>query len=385
MEGNAATIPFETGATVTPEPQHYRQAREKIKAFFDNYTPPAGEPSVLTVEEARRRQAECSPAVIKVGDARIATAGELSMVVGAAKSRKTLFVTKMVNAVLSGNDEVIKSDLQNPVVVYFDTEQGGYHSARSLLKIVEGLSDGQASRLTYYEQRGETVDGRLVHTVATIYEKKPDVAVIDGVADLMTDTNSIAESGALVGLLMSVAKDTNAHIVMVLHNTATNRGKAMGNVGSALERKCETVMAVEKLTDSTTTSEVKPKETRNEPFKTMLISHTADGGYLLEFYHPAPAPDDREICEAMMKQAKALFPEQQKYRRADLSKAHAAARKQLGGGDPVSETELNRQLKRFAEGGYLIVENGGGRGNALLYSTPNNNNDEGEDTESDGQ
>jgi len=347
----------------------------------------------LTQEQAAEQLAVRPPAVIRIGrneatgkGYRVATAGDLSMIVGAAKSRKTTFAAKMCHELLQPESaETFSSDYEGLKIVFFDTEQGNYHAAQTYSKITEGLTPEQVARLTYIRLRSEDNASRLRVIASCILELKPTLAVIDGVADLMQDTNSNTEAPQIVGLVMALAEQSGAHIVSVLHNSAANRSKGRGHVGSEFERKCESVLFVEKVKESTNTSEISPMVTRNAPFPKLYATHNPDGSCTLSMDYEPPTADDDTMNAAMMEAAVELHPQKTEFTFDELKQAHALARKRLGGGDPLSKSALANELKRFVSEGLLTDKAGPRTGRAgappKVYCLPKYDSD----TETDGQ
>ena len=68
----------------------------------------------------------------------------------------------------------------------------------------------------------------LENVVAQIETLNPDIVVIDGIADLLYNTNDIEESDNLIGELMALSTQYNCHIINVLHT----------NPGTDLLRPC---------------------------------------------------------------------------------------------------------------------------------------------------
>ena len=91
----------------------------------------------------------------------------------------------------------------------------------------------------------------------------PKLVVIDGVSDLLTNTNNLEESEALVSELLTLSTIYSCHIMCVLH-TNPNSDKARGHLGSTLMRKAETVLFVHRVGDM---SLVEPQYCRNMPFE----------------------------------------------------------------------------------------------------------------------
>jgi hypothetical protein len=92
---------------------------------------------------------------------------------------------------------------------------------------------------------------------------RPMLVVVDGISDLMYNTNDIEESDRIVGKLMALSTEYNCHILCVLH-TNPDSDKARGHIGSTLQRKAETVLFVHKVGES---SVVEPQFCRNEEFE----------------------------------------------------------------------------------------------------------------------
>ena len=73
----------------------------------------------------------------------------------------------------------------------------------------------------------------------------PSLVIIDGVADLCADANSISESSELVQKLMEWSSVFNCHIINVIHQNYGSAKLGTGHLGSFLEKKAETVISLE--------------------------------------------------------------------------------------------------------------------------------------------
>lgn len=195
----------------------------------------------------------------------LATLGNISAVVGAAKSKKTFLCTALVGGLLSENGDFgIVPRLAK--VLWVDTEQSQLHTRKVVERIhrlagwdIErnnGLLHTLALREIEPKSRAE-----LLYMAIELY--KPHLVVIDGISDLMYNTNDIEESDRVLGKLMSLSTEYNCHILCVLH-TNPNSDKARGHIGSALQRKAETVIFVHKVGEC---SVVEPQFCRNEEFE----------------------------------------------------------------------------------------------------------------------
>jgi hypothetical protein len=97
--------------------------------------------------------------------------------------------------------------------------------------------------------------------------------VVDGISDLMYNSNCIEESDAVVGEFMALSTEYNCHIMSVLH-TNPNSDKARGHIGSTLQRKVETMIYVRKVGER---SVVEPQFCRNEEFAPFAFRITEEG------------------------------------------------------------------------------------------------------------
>lgn len=216
--------------------------------------------------------AEVKP-LISIGGVPVCSAGNISAVVGEAKSKKTFLTTALVAssiAYLYPDSEAFENVSNNISlkVLWLDTEQGEAHVRKVIDRInritgtnrTGGVED---PRLKVFALREIEPKHRLDVLRDALYTFGPDLVVIDGVADLQYDTNDLRESDALVGELMALSTNYNCHILCVLH---TNPGtdKARGHVGSSLQRKAESVLYVHRAENI---SIVEPQFCRNEPFE----------------------------------------------------------------------------------------------------------------------
>jgi hypothetical protein len=102
---------------------------------------------------------------------------------------------------------------------------------------------------------------------------KPKLVVVDGISDLMYNSNCIEESDAVVGEFMALSTEYNCHIMSVLH-TNPNSDKARGHIGSTLQRKAETMIYVRKVGER---SVVEPQFCRNEEFAPFAFHINEEG------------------------------------------------------------------------------------------------------------
>ena len=203
--------------------------------------------------------------IIEQNGVMIASLGNISAVVGAAKSKKTFLCTALVGGLLADKGDFgITPRLAK--VLWVDTEQSVLHARKVVERIhrlagwSEDSNNGLLHTLTLREVEPKA-RAEILYMAIELY--RPTLVIVDGISDLMYNTNDIAESESIVGKLMALSTDFNCHILCVLH-TNPDSDKARGHIGSTLQRKAETVLFVHKVGES---SVVEPQFCRNEEFE----------------------------------------------------------------------------------------------------------------------
>src|SRR5690606_11475373 len=77
------------------------------------------------------------------------------------------------------------------------------------------------------------------------YKGKVKLIFIDGIADLIKDTNDLQASNYIVGVLLKWTDIHNIHVCVIIHNKYGEK-KTTGHLGTATLKKAETVMFIEK-------------------------------------------------------------------------------------------------------------------------------------------
>lgn len=207
------------------------------------------------------------------------TLGNISTVIGKAKSRKSFFVNMVVAAVLKGGDfKGFKGCLPSNKkrILYFDTEQGIYHVQLAVKRICDQVGEPNPNNLDVYPLRKFRPDQRLALIEHTI-ENTPDVGfvVIDGIRDLVTSINDEDQATAITSDLMRWSEERQIHIICVLHQNK-NDTNARGHIGTELMNKSETVFSVTVDSVEKHVSKVEAEYTRNispEPFAFEVIDN----------------------------------------------------------------------------------------------------------------
>jgi len=199
----------------------------------------------------------------------IGTYGNFSFIQAPPKHKKTFLVSLLSAAYLGGDSKrfvgKIKGHRDSKCLYHFDTEQGRFHAQRTFRRVLDMCKLEQQCFNTYglrslmYDERLDLIEHVLK------YSNDVGVLVIDGVADLVSDVNNIEESNKVVGKIMKWTEEYQCHIITVIH-TNHNSNKPTGHLGSALEKKAETQIQLEKDESDDSIIKVKCKASRSKSF-----------------------------------------------------------------------------------------------------------------------
>lgn len=237
--------------TPTEKKQEQESEMEKIlaDAFIDVDSPPERPPHALEIRRYMN------------GDwQRLGTMGNFIAITGKAKSRKTFMTSILQSAAVS--EQPIYNLIRNvlpenrPFVVRFDTEQGKFDAYRSS-KLSKDMIRGEKAHFETFFLR-EYSPIKRCEIIEYALEKWKDtigVVVIDGISDLAVANNDEEEATRVAGLLLKWTAKYNCHMIVVIHQTKRD-GWATGHLGSAIMKKAEAVISVNKVEDNEDVSEV---------------------------------------------------------------------------------------------------------------------------------
>ncbi len=216
---------------------------------------------IQSCEMDLRRPPEESECIVMAGGVPLVTSNSLVCVAGGEGTGKSNLVSSLIaGAVLTGPQEspidtlgfTVLPNTRGHAVLQFDTEQSEQQLYRNTMMTkrragIEGdLPDFfHAFHLTPYKR--EMRLGFIRDTISLYHQRHGGIhmVVIDGVADLVRSANDEAGSIALVDDLYRLAVSYHTSIICVLHYVPGNT-KLRGHLGSELQRKAATILAVEK-------------------------------------------------------------------------------------------------------------------------------------------
>lgn len=194
----------------------------------------------------------------------IFTAGNLSMITGKAKSRKTTASMFIISLIIEPGQNYVSN--YDKGIVLFDTEQFRDHSVRFIRRL-NRMVDVNAFKM--FNLRAYKKVDRLKFIKQFIEKYSPTVAIIDNIRDCIKNFNDIEQSDDVLTELTNIAETTGTCIICVLHQNK-NDNNARGHLGSELTIKAESVIGVK--TDEAGTTKISPDYCRNEKFSDIYFT-----------------------------------------------------------------------------------------------------------------
>lgn len=183
----------------------------------------------------------------------IMTAGEFSAIIATSKSKKTFLKSAFLASYIGGSSSLlfpnIKSHRDNEYTILdFDTEQGKYYTQRTFRRVIEMVGanyenyKGYATRHLSSNERLLLIDYCLKNQHK--YNHPVKLVSIDGIADLVENTNDIVMSKEASDYIMKWTYEYNIHITTIIHKSAMTN-KPLGHLGTYVLKKAETVIDLE--------------------------------------------------------------------------------------------------------------------------------------------
>ena len=188
--------------------------------------------------------------------------GNLGVVSGPSKSNKSYVLSCILASYFDKGPEMLnfKLDVPSGVPVYLiDTEQSDYYAEMAARRALH-MSGQKSSEFPHFKllkwRRNMDPIERLAalafllekHKTPNEHGKTGCVILLDGIADLVDDTNSLLEAKWLVASLMSDLSESGSMMLTVLHanEKGQDKGVLRGALGSELQRKEELNISVAK-------------------------------------------------------------------------------------------------------------------------------------------
>ena len=177
--------------------------------------------------------------------------GDLSLITGEKRNGKSTTYHVLSSVLLNKECKwgPIVRTLKDPHIVIFDSEQSRYHAQKANQRILRMAGLPQKNiydRMRYVPLRKLTYEGRLkvIEDYLEVYQ--PNVAIIDGIVDLITDFNSIEESKPFIDKLMAWATHYKCCVIGLIHTSKTKPGEPRGHAGALGVEKAYMTVEIKK-------------------------------------------------------------------------------------------------------------------------------------------
>ena len=226
------------------------------------------------------------------------TRGEFSCIVAKSKTKKSFNKTLIEAAFIGGksnnySDLIVGNRKKDNYIISIDTEQGEYYAQKSFGR-VERITGERYQKYKPLQMRRKSIKDRLEMIEWLIYESefsgKIDFLVIDGIADLVNNTNDIEEGVKIGERLLKWSGEGDLHILTIIHKVGGS-DKARGHLGTAIQIKAETIISMDSLTDAQNnitdfnTVMIRCGMSRGKSFEPFFLTVDNDG---LPFTHTDP-------------------------------------------------------------------------------------------------
>lgn len=189
----------------------------------------------------------------------IGSSGNFITFTGLPKSSKSTFICAFIASAISGRSVYDFNVLRYPHlnkrrVALFDTEQSPYdfQNKAKLIKRLSLLNDIYKDLDVFSVIEYDAIV--ILNMINTYLKENSDVAIliIDGILDLIDNFNDERQAKRLIKIIRRWAKKHEILIVTVLH-LGKKDNMALGHIGSASSRYCQSELEVIKNKDSTFT------------------------------------------------------------------------------------------------------------------------------------
>ena len=250
----------------------------------------AGQPTVVTPEMelldkyrvSNTTQAEPEEFLLTLNGTPCFPRCDVSVLAGQAKTGKT-FVTSMLMACGVSHEVLqLQRNTTEPLkVMWLDTEQSVATTKRILcdrvarMAGVETLPDEQ---YFVFNTRRNTPKERQQLLAMAIETYRPDICIIDGIADLTDDINSGQEANELLQQLLTLAQEHKCNITANIHQNRTGEKQNLrGWLGTVMLQKAYEVFTCERMPDNETFAVEMLFSRQHKPCQDMYYSVDENG------------------------------------------------------------------------------------------------------------
>lgn len=184
----------------------------------------------------------------------VMTEGEFSAIIAQSKAKKSFLKSALLGCYIGGKSNILFPNIKSHRdkdygIADFDTEQGKYYTQRTFRRIQDMTGNkydnykGFATRHKSSQERLFMIDV-LLKNQKRYFSEDIKLLSIDGIADLVENTNDIVMSKEASDYILKWSYDYNLHITTIIHKSGLT-GKPLGHLGTYILKKAETVINLE--------------------------------------------------------------------------------------------------------------------------------------------
>ena len=252
-----------------------------------------------------------------------------------AKAGKTTTLKVFIAALLQGEMFRVKSLLEKPRIVFFDTEQNR-KDTKSILDDVAAMTGLEPevidAQVVLQSLRRVDREDLLPLLRLALEDEKPDVVFVDGIVEFVGSFNDESESKQIIKDLLVLSEEYNCAIICVLHtNKADEDHNMRGHLGTMLAQKAATVLECKKERGSSVITVSCSESRHEEPTEWSIMF--AEGGRIVDATEERKLQLEQRKAEQQQKRQEALEKEKQERLQKCLTilrdKGGAISRRQL--------------------------------------------------------
>lgn len=213
------------------------------------------------------------------------TLGEFSATVAPSKTKKTYYKSALIAGFIGGTSQnyfpIFKTHRASDedIIIDIDTEQGKFYSQR-VFRRVSQITGMKYDNYYPFAMRSKTPEERVMFVDMLLQQPKFKGKVkfisIDGIADLIEDTNDIIMSAKIASKVLKWTDEEGAHLHTVIHKLH-NVDKPTGHLGSYILKKAETVVFLSVNEEDPNVIDVTHKYARGVKFDDFSFEIDKDG------------------------------------------------------------------------------------------------------------
>ena len=248
---------------------------------------------------------ERPPAVLSIGkyeyngsyyDIDAHTLGEFSATVAPSKTKKSFYKSALIASYIGGTANEYFGNIKSHrdkdyYIIDIDTEQGPFY-AQKVFRRVETMTGIKYSNYLPFAMRSKSPEERVMFVDALLedprFKGKVKFVSIDGIADLVENTNDIIMSAKIAQKVMKWTDNYGIHLHTIIHKLI-GVNKPTGHLGSYILKKAETVVFLEKEDEENKDSNiiVKHMYSRGRSFEDFAFNVNQEGlPYFVDGWNP---------------------------------------------------------------------------------------------------